>query len=125
VAKTLAAGFLKHGHEVTVGTRETAKLSAWKAEQRGVAVGSFADAAKFGQMIVLAVKGIASADELRGADTANLSGKTVVDATNPITDDPPVNGVLKFFTNLNESLMERFSASTRLIVRKTSWRSDP
>jgi predicted dinucleotide-binding enzyme len=31
----------------------------------------------------------------------------VIDATNPIADAPPVNGVLKFFTTLDESLMER------------------
>jgi predicted dinucleotide-binding enzyme len=38
---------------------------------------------------------------------AELSGKTVIDATNPIADAPPQNGVLKYFTNLDESLMER------------------
>src|SRR6267142_565082 len=37
----------------------------------------------------------------------NLSGKTVVDVTNPIADAPPTNGVLKLFTSLDESLMER------------------
>ena len=37
----------------------------------------------------------------------NLAGKPVIDATNPIADAPPTNGVLKFFTNLDESLMER------------------
>jgi len=42
---------------------------------------------------------------LCGAGT--LSGKTVIDTTNPIADAPPVNGVLRFFTSLDESLMER------------------
>jgi 8-hydroxy-5-deazaflavin:NADPH oxidoreductase len=60
--------------------------------------------------VVLAVKGSAAADALRGAGTENLSGKPVIDATNPIADAPPVNGVLKFFTNLDESLMERLQA---------------
>ena len=32
---------------------------------------------------------------------------TVVDVTNPIADAPPTNGVLKLFTSLDESLMER------------------
>jgi predicted dinucleotide-binding enzyme len=107
VARSLAVGFLKHGHEIAVGTREPAKLSSWRAEHPRVQVASFADAAKFAQIVVLAVKGTASADALRSAGAANLAGKTVVDATNPITDDPPVNGVLKFFTNHDESLMER------------------
>jgi predicted dinucleotide-binding enzyme len=60
-----------------------------------------------GELLVLAVKGTAAADALRLAGPANLAGKPVIDATNPIADGPPVNGVLKFFTNLDESLMER------------------
>jgi len=107
VAKTLASGFLKHGREVTMGTREPAKLKEWVEKNPKGRVGSFADAAKFGELVVLAVKGTASADALRAAGASNLSGKPVIDATNPIADAPPVNGVLKFFTRLDESLMER------------------
>jgi predicted dinucleotide-binding enzyme len=107
VAKTLAAGLLKHGHEVMAGTREPAKLREWAGRTPGAKVGSFAEAAKFGELVVLAVKGTAGAEALRAAGAANLAGKPVVDATNPIADAPPVNGVLQFFTSLNESLMER------------------
>jgi 8-hydroxy-5-deazaflavin:NADPH oxidoreductase len=58
---------------------------------------------------VLAVKGSAAADVLRAAGAAHLAGKTVIDVTNPIADVvfPPENGVLTFFTDRNESLMER------------------
>jgi predicted dinucleotide-binding enzyme len=56
---------------------------------------------------VLAVKGTAAADALRGAGDSNLAGKVVIDTTNPIADAPPTNGVLKFFTSLDDSLMER------------------
>ncbi len=107
VAKVLAAGFLKHGHEAMMGTRDTAKLADWLTKNPTGRVGSFADAAKFAELVVLAVKGTASADALRGAGAENLAGKPVIDATNPIADAPPVNGVLKFFTDLDESLMER------------------
>lgn len=55
---------------------------------------------------VLAVKGSAAADALRLAGAENLKGKTVMDACNPIVDAPPVNGVLRFFTDLDRSLME-------------------
>src|SRR5262249_25105802 len=65
------------------------------------------DAAKFADLVVLAVKGDAAADALRAAGAANLAGKPVIDATNPIADLPPANGVLRFFTNLDDSLMER------------------
>lgn len=107
VAKTLASGFLKHGHDVTMGTRVPAKLADWAKQNPKGRIGGFADAAKFGELVVLAVKGTAALDALRAATAANLASKTVIDATNPIADAPPSNGVLKFFTNLDESLMER------------------
>jgi predicted dinucleotide-binding enzyme len=107
VAKALASGFLKHGHVVTLGTRDPAKLADWTANHRGARAGSFADAAKFGELLALAVKGTVALEALSAAGAANLSGKVVIDAANPIADAPPVNGVLKFFTNLDESLMER------------------
>jgi len=107
VAQTLAAGFLKHGHAVTVGTRDVAKLADWKAKNPGAQVGSFSDAAAFGEVVVLAVKGTVAAEALRAAGAAHLAGKPVLDATNPIAESPPVNGVLRFFTTLDDSLMER------------------
>jgi predicted dinucleotide-binding enzyme len=107
VGKTLASGFLKHGHEVMIGTRDPAKLAQWAAQNPAGRVGSFDETAKFGELVVLAVKGTIAADVLRASGRANLASKTVIDATNPITDAPPVNGVLKFFTNLDESLMEK------------------
>jgi predicted dinucleotide-binding enzyme len=107
VAQVLASGFLKHGHAVAVGTRDSAKLSGWAKSHSAGRVGSFADAARFGEVLVLAVKGSAAAEVLRLAGADALAGKSVIDATNPIADAAPVNGVLKFFTDLNESLMER------------------
>src|SRR5262249_54552166 len=38
---------------------------------------------------------------------ANLAGKAVIDTTNPISESPPVKGVLRYFTTLDDSLMER------------------
>ncbi len=106
VATTLASGFLKHGHEVVIGTRDPAKLADWaKANSKGLVAG-FADAAKFAEVVVLAVKGGVAAEALRIAGAANLKGKPVMDATNPIADAAPVNGVLKFTTNLDFSAME-------------------
>ena len=107
VAKVLAGGFLKHGHDVMIATRMPDKLADWARKNPKARVGSFEDAAKFGELAVLAVKGTAAADVLRAAGLNNLVGKTVIDATNPIADAPPTNGVLKFFTTLDDSLMER------------------
>jgi predicted dinucleotide-binding enzyme len=107
VAKALAGGFLRYGHDVMLGTRSPDKLADWVKQNAKGRLGSFPDAAKFGELAVLAVKGSAAADALRAAGEANLAGKPVIDATNPIADGPPVDGILKFFTNLDESLMER------------------
>ncbi len=107
VGRTLASGFLRHGHEVTIGTREPAKLAQWAAQNPGGRVGSFAESAQSGEIVVLAVKGSVAAEALRAAGAGNLAGKTIIDATNPIADAPPQNGVLKFFTSLDDSLMER------------------
>jgi len=107
VAKTLASGFIKHGHEVKIGSRTPDKLADWAVQNSGIATGTFADAAKFGDLIVLAVKGKVAAEALELAGAKNLAGKTVMDACNPIEDAPPTKGVLKFFTDLNESLMEK------------------
>jgi predicted dinucleotide-binding enzyme len=107
VGKVLAAGFMKHGHTVTVGSRTPEKLAEWATKNRGAQVGTFAHAAEFGELLVLAVKGNAASDVLRLAGAKNLAGKAIIDACNPIADDAPVNGVLKFYTSYNESLMEQ------------------
>jgi predicted dinucleotide-binding enzyme len=107
VGQVLAGGFLKHNHQVMLGTRTPAKLADWTKQNPKGTVGSFADTARFGDLVVLAVKGTVALEALRAAGAANLAGKPVIDATNPIADAPPVHGVVKFFTNLDESLMER------------------
>lgn len=107
VGEVLANGLLKYGYEVMRGTRESSKLAAWHAQAGAYAsVGSFAEAAQFGEVVLLAVKG-SVAEEVIGALGSALDGKTVIDATNPIADAAPENGVLKFFTGPNDSLMER------------------
>ena len=106
VAQTLGAGFLAHGHAVLLGTRDTSKLAEWQRAHAGARLGTVADAAKFGDLIVLAVKGAAALDVLALAGPA-LDGKVVIDTTNPIAAAPPEGGVLRFFTTLDDSLMER------------------
>jgi 8-hydroxy-5-deazaflavin:NADPH oxidoreductase len=110
VAQTLASGFLLHGYEVLVGTRDVSKLDDWAEKNGGGQVGSFEDAATFGDLVVLAVKGTAALDVMRLAGADATAGKAVLDTTNPITDAPPVNAVLSFFTGPNESLMEQLQS---------------
>jgi predicted dinucleotide-binding enzyme len=111
VGEALADGFLRHGHEVMRGSRTPEKLSAW-AQRSGdqASVGTFAVTAVFGDVVVLAVKGKAAGEAVAACGDA-LSGKVVIDTTNPIDDRPPQGGVLHFFTDLNQSLMEQLQAS--------------
>jgi predicted dinucleotide-binding enzyme len=106
VARVLGDGFLKYGYEVMLGTRDTTKLADWLASGTGKA-GSFSEAASFGDIIVLAVKGTMANSALQMAGKANHAGKIVIDATNPIADMPPVNGVLQYYTSFGDSQMER------------------
>lgn len=87
VAKALGNGFLELGHEVRLGSRtpESEGLVVWK-KGAGVraSTGSFADAAAFGEAIVLATRGVENESALRLADPKNLAGKILIDATNPL-----------------------------------------
>ncbi len=108
VGQALANGFVRHGYEVMIGTGRKDKYAELNEKTAGKAkIGSFSDTAKFGQIIVCAVKGTAAEAALKSAGIAEFSGKTIIDTTNPISDDPPVNGVLRYFTSPNESLLER------------------
>jgi len=76
-------------------------------------VGSFADAARFAELAVLAVKGTVAADAVRAAGVAILAGKLVIDATNPIAEAPPVDGVLSFSRISTSRCWSACSASLR------------
>ena len=108
VGISLANGFNKHGYDVMLGTNNPDKHQDIKTKTNyAPVIGTFRDTAKFSDLLVLAVKGTAAEDALDKAGVENFSGKTVLDATNPIAEEPPANGVLSFFTSLGESLMER------------------
>jgi predicted dinucleotide-binding enzyme len=84
VGQTLANGFVKRGYEVTIGTNTASKREELKLRTHGYAqVGSFEDAAKFGEIVVLATKGTAAEAALKLAGIINLKGKTIIDTTNP------------------------------------------
>jgi 8-hydroxy-5-deazaflavin:NADPH oxidoreductase len=117
VGQALAQGFKKHGYEVRIGSRTPAKLASF-TESSGVAAGTFEAVGGWGELLVLAVQGTAGETVLGLAGAANHRGKIVIDTTNPITEDPPVDGVIKVFTGPNSSLLERLQAAypdTRLV----------
>ena len=110
VAKVLASGLKTHGYEVRIGNRSPEKVEAFGREA-GIPTGTPAEAAAWADTVVLAVAGRAAQEALGGAGVANLRGKIVIDTTNPIAGEPPVDGVLRFFTGPNDSLMERLQAA--------------
>jgi 8-hydroxy-5-deazaflavin:NADPH oxidoreductase len=107
VGKVLADGFLKHGYEVIRASREPSKLEEWRQGAGAQAsIAGLAEAARAANLVVLAVKG-SGAEEAVATCGEALAGKTVLDTTNPIASTPATNGVLSFFTSLDESLLER------------------
>jgi predicted dinucleotide-binding enzyme len=107
VGKVLAEGFIKYGYDVMLGSRDIKKLADWKSGSgRNTQTGTFEQTAKFGDILVLAVKGTGAISALESAGRKNITSKIIIDATNPIAYLPPENGVIKFFTSLDKSLME-------------------
>ena len=110
VGQTLARGLTAHGHDARIGSRSPDKLAEF-SRTAAVPAGTFAEVAVWAEHLVLAVAGTVALDVLAAADHANLRGKVVIDVTNPIAQAPPEDGVLRFFTGPNESLMERLQAA--------------
>jgi len=109
VGRVLASGFMNEGHSIMLGTRNISKeeVVKWKKENDKGLLGSFQETAQFGEIIVLAVSGLAVEDAINLAGKEHFNNKIIIDTTNPIATVPPENGVLKFFTTLEDSLMER------------------
>ena len=87
VGRALGKGFVTLGHEVKMGGRSASneKALAWAKEMGDKAsAGTFADAAAFGEIIVLATLGMANESVLQAAGADNLRGKIVIDTTNPL-----------------------------------------
>jgi predicted dinucleotide-binding enzyme len=109
VGRTLAQGFKTHGYDVRIASRTPGKLEEF-AKSSGIPARSFADVAAFGDLLVLCVRGAAAEEAIRLAGEGNVRGKVVIDTTNPLSDAPPVDGVLQVFTGPNDSLLEQLQA---------------
>jgi len=109
VGQTLGSGLASYGYQVMLGTRGAEGQAAhdWVAKTKNASTGSFTEAARFGDIVVLSVLGRAISEVIRLAGPEAFQGKTVIDTTNPIAEGAPVNGVLRYTTGPNESLGER------------------
>jgi predicted dinucleotide-binding enzyme len=99
VGRALGRGVAAVGHEVMLGTRDpgSEKITDWISKTgNGVKAGTFDKTAKFGELLVLCSLYRAVEEVINLAGKENFSGKVVIDTTNPIADEPPANGVLKY-----------------------------
>ena len=99
VGQALGRGFAELGNEVMLGTREpdSQKVQEWVTKTgKGVKAGTFEETAKFGEVLVMCPKFTAVRDIINLSGKDNFKGKTVIDTTNPLSGEPPVNGVLKY-----------------------------
>ncbi|MGC2289955.1 MAG: NAD(P)-binding domain-containing protein, partial [Thermoplasmata archaeon] len=106
--KKLAGGFATRGHDVLVGTRTPGNpdLVQWATTVNGkIALASFANAARHGEIVVLAVRGAAALTTLETVGADPLSGKILIDATNPLDGSEGAPSLL--FVGTTDSLGER------------------
>jgi predicted dinucleotide-binding enzyme len=109
VGQVLGNAFLQEGNTVMLGTRDVNKpeVQEWLTKNPTATIGTFSEAAKYADIIVFAVSGSVAKEAIDIAGKENFGNKIVIDATNPIAKEPPINGVLKYFTTMEESLMEQ------------------
>jgi len=108
VGRTLGTGFASKGHDVMIGTRDPEKreLKTWRKGTKGKAsVGTFADAAAHGELLILACAGSAAMEVLDAAGPDAFEGKVLIDVTNPLE----FNGgrMPGLFVGVTDSLGER------------------
>lgn len=85
VGKQLGFGFLRVGNEVKLGTRDSSKLNDWLKEAgKNASIGSTADAAKFGEIVIVATGWVGTQNAIEQAGKDNFKGKLVIDVTNPL-----------------------------------------
>jgi predicted dinucleotide-binding enzyme len=98
VGRTIGAKLAASGHEVMVGTRDVRStleqtepdrmgqppFSQWHKQNTAVRLGTFAEAAVHGEMVINATNGTGSIPALRQAGESSLAGKVLWDISNPL-----------------------------------------
>jgi predicted dinucleotide-binding enzyme len=139
VGQTFASKLISLGHEVMIGTRnvaaklaETGKdmygnspFSEWHAVNKRVQLGTFAQAAAFGEIILNVTQGGSSISALKLAEAKNLNGKVLVDVANPLDFSkgmPP--GLIPALSNTNslgEEIQKTFPDAKVVKTLNTMW----
>jgi len=116
VGQVLGAGFVRFGHEVKMGSRNPRqeKIAAWlNTTGPRASAGTFAEAAAFGELAVLATSWEGTESAIRLADPKNLAGKPVIDATNPLdfSGGVPPKLAIGHTTSAGEQVQRRLPTS--------------
>jgi len=102
VGRSLAAGFKKHGHEVKLGHRDPKE--------------SYADAAKFGEVVLLCTPWEGTENAIKLGDPKNLAGKVVIDVTNPLKPTPAAPFALALgFDDSGGEQVQRWLPKSRVV----------
>ncbi len=107
VGRTLAAGVHALGHTVMLGTghQSEERVQQWvTAQGAGAAVGTFAEAAAFGELLVFTIRGDGVEAVIAKAGPEHFAGNTVLDTTNPLDFSGPVPTL---FVGQTDSMAER------------------
>ena len=124
VGKTIAVRLDGLGHDVIVGTRNPEEtlsrtdpdqygnlpFGAWQEEHPEVRLGTFAEAAAHGDMVVNATAGAVSLEALEQAGEDNLNGKILIDIANPLdfSKGMPPTLLVSNTDSLGEQIQRRF-----------------
>jgi 8-hydroxy-5-deazaflavin:NADPH oxidoreductase len=98
VGQVVGAALASKGHSVMIGTRDVAKalantdknamgmpgFGAWHKDNQHIKVGTFAETAKFGDLLVNATSGLGSLEALKSAGADNLGNKVLIDIANEL-----------------------------------------
>jgi 8-hydroxy-5-deazaflavin:NADPH oxidoreductase len=139
VGQTLALRFFELGHDVMLGTRNVAEkkastikdnygnpsFSEWYAINNGVKLGTFAEAAAYGEIVVNATKGVLSVEALKLAGAENLAGKVLIDLANPLDFSrgmpPCLVPELSNTNSLGEEIQNTFPGTKVVKTLNTMW----
>src|SRR6476660_7865117 len=87
VGETLGKKYAQLGHQVKMGSRTANNESAGKWVQAtgpNASQGTFADAAAFGEMVFVCLKGSVFLEVSKSLNATALAGKVLVDVSNPL-----------------------------------------
>jgi 8-hydroxy-5-deazaflavin:NADPH oxidoreductase len=90
VGQTFATKFISLGHEVMMGTRNVAdtmqkeKFAEWHTSNTQVQLGTFAEVAAYGEIVLNALQGAVTITAISSANATDFDGKIILDVSNPL-----------------------------------------